>query len=57
MTVKSNQKSPVGVRLPDELQKYLARKASESYRSLTAEIIMRLEQSRERDVSGLGLIP
>lgn len=45
------QKPNVSVRLPDDLQEYLTRKASEGYRTLTGEITMRLEESRRFDES------
>jgi plasmid stability protein len=49
MTAK--QKPNVAVRLPDDLQTFLAAAAAKSYRSLSAEIRMRLEQSRLQDES------
>lgn len=44
------QKSPVSLRLPDDLQKYLAQRANEGYRNLSQEIVMRLEASRQADL-------
>lgn len=43
------QKPNVAIRLPDDLQQYLQRKAAEGYRTLTGEITMRLERTRELD--------
>jgi hypothetical protein len=49
MANSRSQKSPVGIRLPDELQNYLTQKAKASYRRLTSEIVMRLERTVEQD--------
>lgn len=46
---QKKQKSPVSLRLPDELQKYLVQQASDGYRNLSQEIVMRLEASRQED--------
>lgn len=46
---KTKQKAPVAIRLPDDLQAYLQKKAAEGYRTITGEITMRLEWSRQRD--------
>lgn len=46
---KPKQKSPVCLRLPDDLQQYLARCASDGYRNMSQEIVMRLEASRQAD--------
>lgn len=49
MAVKSQQKPNVAIRLSDDLQRFLVAAAARSYRSLSAEIRMRLEQSRALD--------
>lgn len=49
MTMRAKQKPNIAVRLPDDLQAYLVRKAAEGFRSLTGEITMRLERTRELD--------
>jgi len=49
MAVKTKQKPNVAIRLPDDLQRFLVTAAARSYRSLSAEIRMRLEQSRAMD--------
>jgi hypothetical protein len=46
---KKQQKSPVSLRLPDELQKYLSDRANAGYRNMSQEILMRLEASRQAD--------
>ena len=38
------------VRLPDELKEWLLEKAGENRRSLTSEVVMRLEQSRKAEI-------
>lgn len=55
MTLRAVQKPNIAVRLPDDLQEYIARKASESYRSLTGEITMRLECTRQLDLAQTGI--
>jgi hypothetical protein len=45
------QKAPTPVRLPDELKAWLKEKSSENLRSLSNEIIMRLELSRKTEGS------
>lgn len=37
------------VRLPDELKEWLLEKAGENRRSLTSEVVTRLEQSRKAE--------
>jgi len=46
---KIKQKSPVSLRLPHDLQQYLAQRANEGYRNMSQEIVMRLEASRDAD--------
>lgn len=46
---KIKQKSPVSLRLPDGLQKYLAQCANDGYRNMSQEIVMRLEASRQAE--------
>lgn len=47
---KPKQKSPVSLRLPDDLQQYLAQRASQGYRNMSQEILMRLQASRQADM-------
>ncbi|WP_220811598.1 TraY domain-containing protein [Variovorax sp. UMC13] len=51
MTTTSKQKAPLAVRLPAELQDFLTQQAKASYRTLTAEVRMRLEESRDRQLA------
>jgi hypothetical protein len=51
MTLRTVQKPNIAVRLPADLQEYITRKAAESYRSLTGEITMRLERTRQSDLA------
>lgn len=41
-------RKPLGVRLPDELKQWLKHQAIDNRRSLNAEIVVRLEESRHR---------
>lgn len=41
---------PTGVRLPDELRKWLKHQCIDNRRSLNAEIIVRLEQSQRQQL-------
>ena len=50
MTIEHKQKPTVAIRLPNELQDFLAKQAENSYRTLSAEIRMRLEQSRRQQI-------
>lgn len=43
---------PLGVRLPDDLRKWLKHQAVENDRSLNAEIYNRLKESRRRQEQG-----
>ncbi|MET3459783.1 hypothetical protein [Variovorax atrisoli] len=45
---KQKQKPPVSLRLPDSLQEFLVAEAAKGWRSLSREIVMRLEESRAR---------
>jgi len=47
-TVKTPKPTPV--RLPDELRIWLKHQSVDSRRSLTAEIIIRLEESRQQQL-------
>lgn len=47
MTPASKPKTPISVKLPDDLEGYLREQAKESFRSLSKEIMMRLEWSRK----------
>lgn len=49
---KQKQKPPVSVRLPDDLQAFLLKEAETGWRSLSREIIKRLEESRQRQEAG-----
>mgnify|MGYP000958351226 CR=1 FL=1 len=41
---------PTGVRLPDELRKWLKHQCIDNRRSLNAEIVVRLEQSQRQQL-------
>ena len=47
MTTEIKRKPMLSVALPEDLAEYLREKAKTGYRSLTAEIGMRLEESRK----------
>lgn len=49
MTTSAKQKPNVAVRLNDDLEQYLREKATAAHRTLTGEIRMRLEASRQAD--------
>lgn len=51
MKPKQERKPPTSIALPADLQSYLQKKATEGYRSMTQEVIMRLEQTRQADVT------
>lgn len=46
MTMDEKPKTPISVKLPAELDDYLREQAKEGFRSLSKEIMMRLEWSR-----------
>ena len=46
MAATSKTKNPVSVKLPDDLEGYLRKQAKDGFRSLSQEIMMRLEWSR-----------
>jgi len=48
MTKQQNGKRRVALELPEELLAFLKEKAAQAYRSVPAEICMRLEQSRNQ---------
>ncbi|MET3441354.1 hypothetical protein ABIC94_002112 [Variovorax paradoxus] len=48
--LKTKQKPPVSLRLPDSLQDFLTAEAGKGWRSLSREIVMRLEKSREQQL-------
>lgn len=43
------QAPPVGVRLSDDLRKYLEHQAKKNFRSVSAEAAMRIERTRQED--------
>jgi hypothetical protein len=49
MTTSAKQKPNVAVRLSDDLEQYLREKAAVAHRTLTGEIRMRLELTRQLD--------
>lgn len=51
---KKPQAPPVGIRLGEELQEYLRAQAAKNFRSLSSEIAMRLELSRQADQASAG---
>lgn len=54
MPEKPKQAPPVGVRLTQDLRQYLEGKAKEAFRSLSSEIALRLEKSRQADQQHRG---
>ncbi|QRX83277.1 Arc family DNA-binding protein [Glaciimonas sp. PAMC28666] len=46
--------APLGIRMKDELKAYLRNRAVENHRSLNAEIVVRLEQSRTNELARVG---
>ncbi|HJW25144.1 MAG TPA: Arc family DNA-binding protein [Rhodocyclaceae bacterium] len=48
----SSKMNPLGVRIPDELRQWLKHQAVDNRRSLNAEIVVRLEESRRRQELG-----
>ena len=46
--------SQTNVRLPVELKTWLKKKAEEAHRSLTSEVVHRLEESMQRDIAQKG---
>lgn len=49
MTVNRERKQPTSIVIPPDLQSYLQKRAAEGYRSMTQEIIMRLEKTRQAE--------
>lgn len=49
MTTPHRQKSPLAIRISDELETYLRQRAADGHRTMSNEIRMRLEQSRQAD--------
>lgn len=45
---------PLGVRIPDDLRQWLKHRAVDNRRSLNAEIVVRLEESRRRQDDAAG---
>ena len=48
-TPERNQTAPYPLRISGEIRQWLKSKAAENYRSLNAEILHRLEQSRKAE--------
>ncbi|WP_083199665.1 Arc family DNA-binding protein [Rhizobium sp. AC44/96] len=42
-------KAPFGLRMPDDIKKWLAQRAEENGRSMNAELVQLLKQERNRD--------
>jgi len=42
-------KSPIGLRIPEDLREYLKEKAAQNKRSLNSELWIRLEDSRKKE--------
>lgn len=42
---------PVGVRLTEELRKYVESEAKKNFRSTSSEIAMRVERTRQQDLA------
>lgn len=41
---------PIGVRLPEDLRKYVEQQAKQNFRSVSAEAAMRIERTRQQDL-------
>jgi hypothetical protein len=50
-SLSKKRRSPFSLVLPQELESYLRACAEASYRPITKEIVMRLEESRARQVA------
>lgn len=46
---KAKRKSPIALSLKQDLEQYLRDQAARNYRTVTAEISMRLERTRQQD--------
>ena len=42
--------APIGVRLPQDLKEYIEKEAKVQFRSLSSEIAMRVERTRQQDL-------
>lgn len=42
--------NPFGLRMPEDLKKWLAEQAKKNNRSLNAEIVTRLQRSKDNDI-------
>jgi hypothetical protein len=45
----SAQSAPFGLRMPSDLKEWVQKQAEQNRRSLTSEIVVRLEQSRKQE--------
>lgn len=50
----AREMKPLGVRIPDELRQWLKHQAVDNRRSLNAEILVRLDESRRRQDNAAG---
>lgn len=46
-----NQSPQVGVRLPKDLREYVEQRAAENFRSVSSEIAMRVERTRQEEMA------
>lgn len=49
MTEPSKQERAIGVRIPPDLREYMQAQAKTNFRSLSSEIAMRIERTRQED--------
>ena len=49
--MESPKLAPLGVRMSEELKAYMKSRAIENHRSLNAEIVVRLEESRAKELA------
>lgn len=54
MTNTAKRKPPLSILLPPELEAFLRKRAQQGYRSISKEIAMRLEQSRQAELEQQG---
>jgi hypothetical protein len=54
LVLPKNQINPFGVRMPHELKEWLKQNSVMNRRSLNAEIVVRLEESRKNEIAQSG---
>lgn len=51
MTDQPKQERPIGVRMSLDLRRYLEQQAKQNFRSVSAEAAMRIERTRQEDLT------